>query len=105
MRTFVVAAALVAGNACAADVTLEVQNVAITNGAARAVMRLQNSTSSAIAAVFIDCAFMGDGGKAIGIGRAIATNIAAGGDAYEEAVFPTKASVSSVRCRISKIRP
>lgn len=101
MRKMIFASAILAASAAsAADIQIDVQNFTHERGIARAVMLVKNRSSKPAKDVFIDCAFLGEDKRAIGIGRAHLESIPANGDAYDDASLVTDAKVAYADCRV-----
>jgi hypothetical protein len=84
---------------------LEVKVDSLTEGQfgnADAIVRVDNKTNRSYSMIFVDCAFLGSGERAIESGTAMITNLGAGQSGYGEATAMNGEEIKSVRCRISQ---
>lgn len=106
MRILLLALALLtAAPAYARDaISIDVDNFTAERGISTLVLKVTNNTGKAVESVFIDCAFLTEDERAIDIGKALISNIPAGGYAYDKASIPTTDGVSKAECRVVSFR-
>ena len=107
MRRFlaVATAMLISGVAFGADpVSIDVENFTAERGISTLVLKVTNNTTAHIDRAYIDCAFLTEDERPIDIGKALVTNLAAGGHAYDKASIPTTDGVAKADCRVVNYR-
>jgi hypothetical protein len=93
-------AALWAGASHASDFDIQVDNFSKDFGITSVVMKISNNLGYDVKNVYIDCVFLTKEKRAIDIGPAIVSKIAAGSYAYEKAAITKTDGVRFVECSV-----
>jgi len=89
----------------ASGLSLEVERLSVDRGHATAIVKVVNSGPSSYQAIFVECAFLDAGKKALGVGLALLSNLPSGETAYGDVKELNVPDTESVRCRISRASP
>lgn len=90
--------------ALGAGFDIQVDNFYVDGGIATVVMKVTNNTGADAKDVFVDCAFLDKEERAIEIGKALISTIAAGASAYEKAAAVTGDRVQFADCNVVRSR-
>lgn len=100
-----VATALACAGAWAAEpIEIGIENFTAERGISTLILKVSNNTAAPLQTVFIDCAFLTEDERAIDIGKALVSNIPAGGYAYDKASIARTDGVAKAECRVVSYR-
>lgn len=89
----------------AGGLSLDVERLSVDGGEATAIVKVTNSGSEGYRVIFVDCAFLDAQKAAVGVGKAMLSNVSPGEAAYDDVKIFDVPGVESVRCRISQTSP
>ncbi len=102
MRALILAVFIAAsGPTFAGDIEIDVQNFTASKGISDLVLKITNNTGKSLEMIFVDCAFLDKNKRALAIGKAIISNVDAGGYAYDTASIARSQGVAHAECRVT----
>ncbi|MBB4587918.1 hypothetical protein GGE50_003822 [Rhizobium leguminosarum] len=95
---------LVSTPASAADIDIDVQELALRFGMVQADLKVTNNLPSRVGPIYINCAFLDANRRFIDVGRGLVVAIDPSSVAYTKAAIVTDEQVRSIECVVSNPR-